>query len=127
MAARVLADAAVWRPDGPADPDRMREMVRVSLSWLAQQQPGRAVEIRVPPIAAVQAVEGVRHTRGTPPNVVEMAPRTWLLLITGRLSWPSAVADGLIRASGTRADLSAFLPLVGPTGASGNLPESPDS
>ncbi len=66
----------------------------------------------MPPFAAVQCVEGPRHTRGTPPNVVETDPRTWLELATGALSWPDAVAAGRITASGNRADLSAHLPLL---------------
>ena len=69
------------------------------------------MEIRVPPFGAVQAIEGPRHTRGTPPNVVEMDAATWLLLATGRLDWADAVASGSVAASGSRADLSAHLPL----------------
>ena len=110
-AAEALAAAATWKPDGPDDPDEFRTMVRTTLHWFGQQHPGRAVEIRVPPVSAVQAIAGLRHTRGTPPNVVEMTPATWLLLITGRLRFPAAVADGLVRASGTRADLAEFLPI----------------
>ena len=86
--------------------------VRLSLRTLAQLAPGRSVEVRVPPFAAVQCIEGPRHTRGTPPNVVETDPRTWLELATGTLTWPAAVATGKITASGNRADLSAHLPLV---------------
>ncbi len=86
--------------------------VRLSLRTLAQEAPGRSVEVRVPPFAAVQCVEGPRHTRGTPPNVVETDPRTWLELATGTLTWPDAVAAGKITASGNRADLSPLLPLV---------------
>lgn len=86
--------------------------VRLSLRTLAQDAPGRSVEVRVPPFAAVQCVEGLRHTRGTPPNVVETDPRTWLELATGILTWPDAVAAGRITASGSRADLSAHLPLL---------------
>ena len=66
----------------------------------------------MPPFAAVQCVEGLRHTRGTPPNVVETDPRTWLELATGRLQWTDAVAAGRVTASGTRADLSHWLPVV---------------
>ena len=73
---------------------------------------GRSVEIRVPPQSAVQAIAGgPRHTRGTPPNVVEMNAATWLSLVTGELAWAQAVADGRVRASGSRADLSGVLPL----------------
>ena len=78
---------------------------------LAERAPGRAVEVRVPPFAAIQCVEGQRHTRGTPPNVVEMDATTWLRLATGRLSWADAVAEARLSASGTRADLSPYLPL----------------
>nr|WP_275889513.1 sterol carrier family protein [Nakamurella flavida] len=87
------------------------DLVRTTLLWLAQVQPGRSVEIRVPPFAAVQAVEGLRHTRGTPPNVVETDAATWLALVSGRLTWAAARAAGRVSASGTRADLAAFLPL----------------
>ena len=73
--------------------------------------PGNAVEVRVPPDGAVQAVAGPRHTRGTPPNVVETDPATWLSLVTGALQWEDARAAGRIRASGERADLGAWLPL----------------
>jgi hypothetical protein len=102
-----------------ADPVRpaLRAAVRYSLALLAEQVPGRTVEVRVPPYAAVQCVPGPRHTRGTPPNVVETDPLTWLDLATGRLAWDAAVAAGRIYASGQRADLSAYLPLV--SGASG--------
>lgn len=90
----------------------MAAAVRLSLRTLAQDAPGRSVEVRVPPFAAVQCVEGPRHTRGTPPNVVETDPRTWLELATGILTWPDAVAAGRIAASGSRADLAAHLPLL---------------
>ena len=79
---------------------------------LAAQAPGRSVEVRVPPFVAVQAVAGPRHTRGTPPNVVETDPVTWLRLATGRPPFADAVAAGAVRASGNRADLSAHLPAV---------------
>jgi hypothetical protein len=85
--------------------------VRTTARWLAQQVPGRSVELRVPPHVAVQCVPGPRHTRGTPPNVVETDPATWLRLATGALTWADAVAQGRVSASGNRADLSAHLPL----------------
>ena len=109
-AALAAIDAA-----GP-DPDRATtaEAVRASLRWLAQQHPGKAVEIRVPPFAAVQAVGGLSHTRGTPPNVVETDPATWIGLVTGATTWDDALADGRVTASGTRADLSLLLPLADP-------------
>ncbi len=86
--------------------------VKTSTRWLAQQVPGRSVELRVPPHVAVQLVPGPRHTRGTPPNVVETDAATWLRLATGELSWADAVAEGRVSASGNRADLSAHLPLA---------------
>lgn len=104
-------------PAGPAPADGSlptRDLVRTTLRWLAQQHPGHAVEIRVPPFAAVQAVEGPRHTRGNPPNVVEMDAATWLDLVAGRSTWAAAVASGRVNASGLRADLSGLLPLVRP-------------
>lgn len=99
--------------DAPAPPrPALASAVRLSLRTLAQLAPGRSVEVRVPPFAAVQCVEGPRHTRGTPPNVVETDPHTWLSLATGSLSWSDAVAAGKISASGNRADLTTHLPLL---------------
>ena len=85
--------------------------VKTTARWLAQQVPGRSVELRVPPHVAVQCVPGPRHTRGTPPNVVETDAATWLRLATGELPWDAAVAAGQVTASGNRADLSPNLPL----------------
>lgn len=86
--------------------------VRASLRTLEQIAPGHSVEVRVPPFAAIQCVAGPRHTRGTPANVIEMDPKTWLELATGRLEWTIALSDGRISASGTRADISSLLPIV---------------
>ncbi|QFG69634.1 sterol carrier family protein [Ornithinimicrobium pratense] len=86
--------------------------VRYTLEELASVAPGRSVEVRVPPFAAVQCVEGPRHTRGTPTNVVETDPQTWLGLATGQLAWADAEASGALRASGQRADLTAYLPVL---------------
>jgi hypothetical protein len=85
--------------------------VKTSARWLAQQVPGRSVELRIPPHVAVQFIEGPRHTRGTPPNVVETDAATWLRLAAGQLTWADAVAAGKVTASGNRADLRAHLPL----------------
>lgn len=106
------AAVAVWRA-APEDASRsvVRVAVRFTLEELAEVAPGHAVEVRVPPDGAVQAVEGPRHTRGTPPNVVETDPQTWLALASGLLTWHDAVAAGRVSASGERADLSALLPL----------------
>ena len=95
-----------------ADREATGLAVRVLLARLVERAPGRSVEVRVPPYAAVQCVEGPRHTRGTPPNVVECDGPTWLLVASGRLAWSDAVADGRLRASGERADLSGWLPLT---------------
>ena len=92
----------------------LKDEVRRTLGLLQQKAPGHSVEVRVPPYAAVQAVEGGRHTRGTPRAVVETDPETWIALATGDLTWAEAVDTGRVRASGERTDLSAYLPLVEP-------------
>jgi hypothetical protein len=106
--------AAVARALGAEAPDPadLRDATRFLLEELAAAAPGRSVEVRVPPHGAVQCGEGPRHTRGTPPNVVEMDPPTWLRLATGAVTWAEAVGSGRVHASGERADLSAYLPLV---------------
>jgi len=109
--AEIDAAAAEGRPAG-LERAAAAAAVRHLLRLLAEQAPGRSVEVRVPPYGAVQAIEGPRHTRGTPPNTVETDPVTWLALAGGRVAWAAAVDDGRVRASGLRADLSAFLPLV---------------
>ncbi|MEE2522301.1 sterol carrier family protein [Pseudarthrobacter sp. J75] len=85
--------------------------VRYSLEEITARAPGNSVEVRVPPFGVTQCVEGPRHTRGTPPNVIECDAATWLAMVTGRLSWDEAVQAGKVAASGLRADLSALLPL----------------
>lgn len=107
--------AAATASPAALDRDGLRVATRVLALTLAAAAPGRSVELRVPGPSgtAVQCVEGPRHTRGTPPNVVETDPVTWLELATGRLRWAEAVADGRLTASGERADLSAYLPLLG--------------
>ena len=109
----VLAPVLPWLAGEAEQPPRavVGAAVKTSARWLAQHVPGRSVELRVPPHVAVQCIEGPRHTRGTPPNVVETDPATWLEIATGRKSWHEAVSSGKIRASGVRADLSAYLPL----------------
>ncbi|GAB4098245.1 sterol carrier family protein [Sinomonas halotolerans] len=86
--------------------------VRYTLEELAARAPGNSVEVRVPPFGVAQCVEGPRHTRGTPPNVVETDAETWLALATGEQAWAAAVGSGRLSASGTRTDLSEFLPLA---------------
>jgi hypothetical protein len=92
--------------------DVLRNAVRVLLAGLARRAPGRSVEVRVPPYGAIQCGGGPRHTRGTPPNVVETDPVTWVELATGRISWAEALASNRVSASGNRADLSAYLPVT---------------
>ena len=101
-------DAAGGQPIRPA----LAAAVRGVAGLLPARYPGRSVEVRVPPFTAVQCIEGPRHTRGTPPNVIETDPITFLRLATGQLAWPAALADGSVRASGNRADLSEQLPLL---------------
>lgn len=92
------------------DPKVLSE-VKGTLALLADKFPGKAIEVRIPPYAAVQCGEGPKHTRGTPPNVVEMDADTWLALVDGTRTWSDAYNEGLISASGVRADLSHLLPL----------------
>ena len=101
-----------WAAD-PAAADRQTvgTAVRFTLEELAVRAPGSSVEVRVPPFGVTQCVEGPRHTRGTPPNVVETDAATWLALATGGLTWADAERAGRLRASGERADLSSWLPL----------------
>ncbi len=109
-----MAAVLPWLAGEAEQPERtvLAAAVRLSLRTLEQIAPGRSVEVRVPPFAAVQCVPGPRHTRGTPPNVVETDPRTWLELATGRVGWDEALADAKVSASGSRADLSAVLPVL---------------
>ncbi len=113
MRAAVAAVAPWLAGEAPA-PERavLAAAVRLSLRVLPRIAPGRSVEVRVPPFAAVQCIEGPRHTRGTPPNVIETDPRSWLELATGQLSWADALAEARVTASGARADLAALLPVV---------------
>jgi len=92
--------------------DDVRATVKHFLAVLARRAPGRSVEVRVPPYAAVQCIEGARHTRGTPSAVVETDARTWLALARGQQSFAAAFAAGAVRASGERSDLSPYLPLT---------------
>ncbi len=90
---------------------RILEAVKESLEILVAKAPGRAIEVRIPPYAAVQCGDGPTHTRGTPANVIEMDATTWLALASGDLDWTEALSSGAIQASGVRADLTEYLPL----------------
>ncbi|HYY00701.1 MAG TPA: sterol carrier family protein [Mycobacterium sp.] len=126
MAARQNADPAKtldavhavegWlRDDAQPSPGRaeLAAAVRLTARTLAAEAPGASVEVRIPPFVAVQCISGPRHTRGTPPNVVETDPRTWLLLATGLLRVEDAAASGALRLSGSRAgEIGGWLPVV---------------
>ncbi|MFE0812090.1 sterol carrier family protein [Streptomyces sp. NPDC058794] len=105
-------NAAVPGLDIPYDRQALAAATRLLADALAVRAPGGSTEVRVPPYAVVQCVEGPRHTRGTPPNVVETDPLTWVRLAAGRLAWKDAVADAKVSASGERADLGDLLPLL---------------
>ena len=92
------------------DPQILAEVKR-TLALLAAKAPGKAIEVRIPPYAAIQCGDGPIHTRGTPPNLIEMKAETWLALVKGGISWDQALAAGQVRASGARADLRPYLPL----------------
>ena len=110
-AGRAAVHAWTAAPDA-ASRAVLTAAVRFTLEELAEHSPGHTTEVRVPPYGVVQCMDGPRHTRGTPPNVVETDGATWLALATGRLAWADAVASGRVHASGERADLSALLPLT---------------
>jgi hypothetical protein len=108
--AAALDRVAAGPPEG-ADRADLRLLTKHFLAILEQRAPGHSVEVRVPPYAAVQVVPGVRHTRGTPPAVVETDAATWIALATGELSWAAALAAARVSASGERTDLTPYLPL----------------
>ena len=126
MAGRQNADPAQTREAVRAVEDWLRDdsypapnrtelaaAVRLTARTLAAEAPGSSVEVRIPPFVAVQCIAGPRHTRGTPPNVVEADPRTWLLLATGLLQVPDAATSGALRLSGSRAgEVASGLPVV---------------
>ncbi|MFG3404388.1 sterol carrier family protein [Streptomyces sp. NPDC048142] len=97
----------------PLDRQALAACTRMLVDTLADRAPGGSVEVRVPPFAVVQCIGGPQHTRGTPPNVVETDPLTWIRLATGRTEWARALEDAEVSAGGERADLAALLPLMG--------------
>ena len=105
----AVADALARESRSKAD---LKLLTKHFLAVLSLRAPGSSVEVRVPPYAAAQVIPGVRHTRGTPPAVVELDGPTWIALATGTATWAGALAEGRIRASRERADLSAYLPLT---------------
>ena len=104
-------DAAALPLGVPVPRAVLATAVRYTLEEVTARAPGNSVEVRVPPFGVTQCVEGPRHTRGTPPNVIECDAATWLEMVTGQLGWAEAVGAGKVAASGLRADLSGLLPL----------------
>ncbi|RAX16773.1 hypothetical protein DC347_09030 [Pseudarthrobacter sp. AG30] len=110
-AVKAWLEAAQSPSDAPLPRAALATAVRYSLEEVTARAPGNSVEVRVPPFGVTQCVEGPRHTRGTPPNVIECDAATWLGMVTGQVAWADAVAAGKVAASGLRADLSSLLPL----------------
>jgi len=108
----AVAEALAHVAGRTADRADLRLLTKHFLAVLEERAPGRSVEVRVPPYAAVQVVEGVRHTRGTPPAVIETDAETWVALATGEIAWADALESGRAQASGERTDLSSYLPLT---------------
>jgi hypothetical protein len=101
----AMAAVAEFQADSD-NTDALAQAVRMSLAWFSHTHPGRAVELRVPPYAAVQILEGTTHRRGTPAAVVEMSPETWIALFTHATTWEAACSVGQVLASGARSDLT---------------------
>jgi hypothetical protein len=108
----VVAEALARFSGGVAERADLRLLTKHFLAVLEERAPGRSVEVRVPPYAAVQVIAGVRHTRGTPPAVIETDAETWVALASGALTWPDALDSGRVTASGERTDLASYLPLA---------------
>ncbi|WIM67313.1 sterol carrier family protein [Corynebacterium breve] len=105
----------ILAPENTERPARglLANAVRRTVRAVEAELPGHTVELRVPPFVAIQCVEGPRHTRGTPPNVVEMDPQTWLRVATGQVSFEDALHAGKIDASGSRAaEITQALPVI---------------
>lgn len=110
----ALNEVRAWVEDPEANPAPPRpaiaRAVRLSARTLEQEAPGHSVEVRVPPFVAVQCIEGPRHTRGTPPNVCEMPPLTWLQLACGVRGFDDAPE---VEASGSRVgEVARWLPII---------------
>ena len=95
----------------PPDRAALAAAVRLAARTLAAVAPGASVEVRIPPFVAVQCISGPRHTRGTPPNVIETDPATLLALLDGKIGFAAAKAEHRVAASGVHADLGPLLPL----------------
>lgn len=113
---RIDAESGIAAVRAAAGGDEARSTIATAVRFLLEElsaiAPGKTVEVRVPPFGATQCVAGPRHTRGTPPNVIECDPQTWIALATGALGWEPALAAARVTASGARADLTGLLPLI---------------
>ncbi|MFM1825414.1 MAG: hypothetical protein RLZZ37_49 [Actinomycetota bacterium] len=94
------------------DKDTLRILVKYLLELLHKKVPGNSVEVRIPPFAAIQIIEGTTHRRGTPPAVVEITPETFIKISLGEISWQDSLTKGLIQATGQRSDLTEHFPLI---------------
>jgi hypothetical protein len=103
----VLADSSK-RVNSDAE---FKTAVRFFLEELSFLRPGKSVEVRVPPLGAVQCIDGLEHRRGTPPNSVELGSSDWFALAVGEVSWDDLVGSGKLVASGTRSDLADIFPI----------------
>jgi hypothetical protein len=84
----------------------IKAQIKQILKVIQEVAPGRSVELRIPPYAAIQCVDGVNHRRGTPSNIVEMSAATLMNLTQNPEKWQEFCEIGLISASGTNSDLS---------------------
>ena len=94
------------------DKDSLRTLIKYFLEILHKKVPGNSVEVRIPPFAAIQIIEGTTHRRGTPPAVVEISPEIFIRISLGEITWEKALTQGLIQASGQRTDLTEHFPLI---------------
>jgi hypothetical protein len=94
------------------DKDSLRTLIKYLLEILHKKVPGNSVEVRIPPFAAIQIIEGTTHRRGTPPAVIEISPEIFIQISLGEITWEKALTQGLIQASGQRTDLTGHFPLV---------------
>jgi hypothetical protein len=99
-----VREAIAASSTNPIDNELLANLIRISLDYLAQEFPGNAVELRVPPFRVVQLLTGINHRRGTPPSVIEMSPQTWLKIVSKELNWEFAKRDGLIQMSGENSE-----------------------
>ncbi|MEY3470344.1 MAG: hypothetical protein RLZZ575_804 [Actinomycetota bacterium] len=94
------------------DKETLRTLIKYLLEILHKKVPGNSVEVRIPPFAAIQIIEGTTHRRGTPPAVIEISPEIFIKISLGEIYWEDALTTGLIQASGQRTDLTEHFPLI---------------